>query len=98
MTFKVAAHPEHAAAHLERAIQTGVPVLLPGTRESRHSFGVIGPRTPTPLYPSDPLPGVPKVVVLDDRMGAAPVQNPIGRSLLYLTERLITLLRTKPAA
>jgi hypothetical protein len=98
MTFKVAAHPEHAAAHLERAIQTGVPVMLPGTRESRQSPSVTDTRTPTPPHPSDPVHVAPDVVVLDDRMGAAPVQNPLGRALLNLTERLIALLRTKPAA
>src|SRR4051812_1211924 len=98
MTFKVAGNPEHAAAHLERAIQTGVPVLLPGTRESHRSPGVTDTPGPDRLYPSDPLPLVPHVLALDDRMDAAPVQNPLGRSLLYLTERLMTLLRTKPVA
>ncbi len=98
MTFKVATHPEHAAAHLERAIQTGVPVLLPGTREARRPAVVTDTPASNRVRPAEVPPVVPSVVVLDDRMGAASVQNPVARSLLYLTERLIALLRAKPAA
>ncbi len=70
---------------LQRAVESGHPVMFPGTRESRVVPLSEEPRMPAGGYVHEDTPRAP------DHTGT------VGRTVIWLVDRLIGLLRTSSA-